>query len=142
MPALRSPLRRRALGVGALLLVAAAVAGGLVLARRSGRTAPRRVVAAAKRNATRPVARRSRAHLAVWRATTLPAPLQDAAAAAVPAGRVLLLGGLTLADTSTSASSLGPLWRASHRVASDVALHDPRVRRSARRSISSAAATA
>jgi len=54
----------------------------------------------------------------------LPAPLQDAAVAAVGRGRIALLGGLTAADTSTSEILLGHAGSLRSSARLPVAVHD------------------
>jgi YVTN family beta-propeller protein len=84
-------LRRATASALLLLLALAAGCGGH---EKTAQT----TTAASRRQQSAPEPR----HFALRRIGTLPAPLQDAAAAAVDRKRVLLLGGLDAADSSTA----------------------------------------
>jgi len=121
----RSRRRRRRLALGAgLAVVAAAVVLAVLLLGRSQNDPP-----PAAADVTAPahvMARLSAApkRLAEHAVHPLAAPVQDAAAAAVGGGRVMLLGGLTAADISRADVLLADA-RGDHRVGSlPVALHD------------------
>jgi hypothetical protein len=97
------PIRRRrrlALGLGLLLIGAAAAAAAVFLTRDDARpqAAPASAATQPKKAAPAPAAP---LHVAARDGGRLSAPLQDAAAAAV-GRRVLLVGGLDAADTSTA----------------------------------------
>ncbi|MDX6509735.1 MAG: hypothetical protein QOG81_1487, partial [Gaiellaceae bacterium] len=116
-------MRRSAL-VAALLLVGAGVVGVVLLGTRGGHspaaTAAAQPVAAAAKRAHR----RLPLHLSARSAGSLAAPLQDAAGAALTNGSVLLLGGLTAADTSSAALHLVSAGRDRALGSLPVALHD------------------
>jgi YVTN family beta-propeller protein len=98
----RSRRRLPLLAAGVLLAAAAAVLAAFLLGRSHGRpdaamshvTSPARSPARAAHTPASPT------RLAEHALTSLAAPVQDAAAVAVAGGRVMLLGGLTAADTS------------------------------------------
>ena len=120
--------RRRSLALG---LLALAAVGGLVYrfsadARSSDRTAaPSQHVAHLRRVAGgHKPAKRLSVRLVERHSGALPAPLQDAAAAALDDRRALLLGGLTAADTSTSTILIARAGGAGRQGALPVALHD------------------
>jgi hypothetical protein len=130
--------RRVALGLGLLLIGAAAAAAAVFLTRDDARpqAAPASTVIQPKKTAPAPAAT---LHVAARDGGRLSAPLQDAAAAAV-GRRVLLVGGLDAADTSTAGSGTG---RARGRSAvSSTSSTTPPPRSSAAPSTSSAAGTA
>ena len=90
-------IRRFVLVAGLALVVAAAA---VLVAGRRGHPAARTTAAPV---AAKPVRRRTPLHLVAQSAGNLAAPVQDAAGAALRQGSVLLLGGLTAGDVSTSA---------------------------------------
>jgi YVTN family beta-propeller protein len=110
--------------LGLLALVVAALVAGITGGGKTAAlptTAPRPARRARRVWATRPAAAPSR--LVERETGTLPAPVQDPAPAAVAGGRMLLLGGLTVADTSSAevlrataraASVIGQLPSARH----------------------------
>src|SRR5579884_496980 len=115
----KRPAPRRVATIAILALVGAAIGVVAALSTRhhgqhtAASTTARTATTA--RVATRP---RAPARLAERRLGALPSAVQDAAATVLPHGRVVLLGGLTAADTSradvlvvrgTRASSAAPL---------------------------------
>jgi len=97
--------RRAAIAVAGVLVAAVGVL--IVLNAQTDQTGSPAAKRAARapRRAAEPAARRVRAllHLVAQKRGSLGAPLQDAAGASLGRGLVLLLGGLTAADTSTNA---------------------------------------
>ncbi len=99
------PRRGAALALIGIAALGAVSLGWWLTARAPGTSTASGPTEPAGRLTTTPVARRSRpsGSLVASSAGRLGSPLQDAAAAVDPAGRMLLLGGLTAADTSTDA---------------------------------------
>ena len=115
---------RRWLFVAVLVLGAAAVAGAALLGARGDHAAVTTAAAQPVPTAATRTHRRLPLHLSARSAGSLAAPLQDAAGAALTNGSVLLLGGLTAADTSTGALHLVSAGRDRALGSLPVALHD------------------
>ncbi|MFL5950199.1 MAG: hypothetical protein ACJ74M_01200 [Gaiellaceae bacterium] len=111
--------------VALVLLVALAALGAFFVYRHSSAggqpAATTKTRAVARRHR---IARQARVHLVERSTGRLPAPVQDAAVAAGPNHTMLLIGGLTPADTSTSGIVLAGAHGARLRGALPTALHD------------------
>ena len=116
-------MRRVAL-VAALLILGAGVASVALLGTRNDHGATTTAAAHAVPTAAKRTHRRLPLQLSARSAGRLAAPLQDAAGAALTNGSVLLLGGLTAADTSTAALHLVSAGRDRALGRLPVALHD------------------
>jgi YVTN family beta-propeller protein len=110
-----------------VLLVSAAVLGGIAYRHFADAGTPTSLRSPAVTRPDTPrrrVVHRRAARLVERRTGRLPDPVQDAAVAATGGGRMLMLGGLTAADTSTNSILLARTGGASRRGVLPTALHD------------------